>query len=364
MVPMQAELGWGRDALVAGYSLAVLMWGVSAYPVGRLIDAFGGRGVMALGSALGAFALALLGTVASLPGYFLAWALAGVAMGMTLYEAAFTVLAQACGAGTRRAITLVTLAGGLASTLFWPLAQLLVEALGWRGAWFALAAAQAAICLPLHALVLPRVTRVPRGAAAADAAPAAQRPRRHAWLRAWRFWLLVVTFVCSMFATGAVSTHLIALLVERGLSAREAVFVAALLGPMQIAGRLFELAFGRRLSITALGRATMLMLLGGLVVFAVAGTSLALLIAFAAVYGAGFGLITIVRAMTPAELFGREEYGALNGALSAPAMAARAAGPIVVSLVLTAWGSGAGTVLMLAVLGGCVVAYWAAVAGK
>lgn len=359
MVPMQADLGWSRDALVAGYSVALLAWGLSAYPVGRLIDAFGGRGVMTAGSVLGTVALAMLGDVQTHAAYYAAWVLAGVAMGMTLYEAAFTVLAHAFGAGARRAITALTLAGGFASTLFWPLSQFLLEAWGWRGAWFALAAAQAVVCVPLHAFALPRVKR-PARRPADDAAP----PRDRAWLRSWRFWMLAVAFVCSMFATASVSVHLIALLGERGLSAREAVFVAALIGPMQFVGRFMEFAFGRRVGTTTLGRITVLLMPAGLLVYALAGTSIPLLVAFAVVYGTGFGLITIVRAMTPAELFGREEYGALNGAMSAPAMAARAAGPLALSVAVSAWGGGAATAVLLATISGCAVAYWVAVAGK
>ena len=358
MVPMQAELGWSREHLVAGYSVALLAWGLSAYPVGRLIDSFGGRGVMAAGSLFGTAALAILGAVQTLPAYYFAWVLGGIAMGMTLYEAAFTVLAHAYGAQARRAITVLTLAGGFASTLFWPLAQFLFEFLGWRGAWFALAAAQLAVCVPLHALALPRVKRVAR-----DARAASPPPRRE-WLRSWRFWLLAVAFVCSMFATASVSVHLIALLGERGLSAREAVFVAALVGPMQFLGRFLEFAFGRRISTMAMGRITVLLLPGGMLVYAFAGTSLPLLAVFAIITATGFGLITIARAMTPAELFGREEFGALNGALSAPAMAARAAGPVGVAMAISAGGPAAGTWLMVATLAGCAVAYWAAVAGK
>lgn len=358
MVPMQAELGWSRDHLVAGFSVALVAWGLSAYPVGRLIDGFGGRGVMAAGSIFGTAALAILGAAQTLPAYYFAWVLGGVAMGMTLYEAAFTVLAHAYGARARRAITTLTLAGGIASTLFWPLAQFLFEAMGWRGAWFALAAAQAVVCVPLHAFALPRVERTPR-----DTGPARTAPQR-AWLRSPRFWLLALTFVCSMFGTAAVSVHLIALLGERGLSAREAVLVAALLGPMQILGRFLELAFGRHVSTMAMGRLTVLLLPGGLLIFALAGASLPMLVAFAVIYGTGFGLITIARAMTPAELFGREEFGALNGALSAPAMAARAAGPVGVAFAISAGGAAAGTWLMVATLAGCAVAYWAAVAGK
>ncbi len=356
---MRAELGWSRDVLVGGYAMALLAWGLSAYPVGRLIDTFGGRGVMAAGSLLGTLSLALLGATHSVAVYYLAWAIAGVAMGMALYEAAFTVLAHAYGADARRAITVLTLAGGFASTVFWPLAQLLLEAWGWRGAWFALAALQGAVCLPMHAFLLPKT--VPRRPAPAGGKAG---PRRRAWLRSPRFWLLATAFVFSMFATAAISVHFIALVVDRGLSAREAVFLAALIGPMQFTGRFLEFAFGKRLSAAWLGRITVLLMPTGLGILAYAGTQVVLLGLFVVIYGTGFGLITIVRATTPADLFGQEEYGALNGALAAPSMVARAVGPLVISMVVTAWGYDSAVAVMVGMISVSALAYWIAVSGK
>ena len=63
-------------------------------------------------------------------------------MGAGLYDAAFSTLGSIYGKDARSAITWVTLFGGFASTVCWPLSALLVEQLGWRGACFAYAAIQ------------------------------------------------------------------------------------------------------------------------------------------------------------------------------------------------------------------------------
>ena len=362
MKPMQAELGWSRDLLVGGHSVALLMWGLAAYPAGKLIDRYGGRLMMSAGSVLATVSFALLATVHSVVVYYAAWVCAGVAMAFCLYEAAFTVLTAVYRERSRWAITVLTLAGGFASTVFWPVTQMLVDASGWRNALLALAAVQFALCLPLHAFALPGA--VPR-APAPPAVEGRKAPAGHAWLRSPAFWLLFVSFTANSFVTAAVSVHVIALLGERGLAASDAVWLGALIGPMQFSGRLMEFMFGKRLPAAGVGTVTVLLLPASLILLMVAGASIPVLLGFVVLYGAGLGLYTIVRATTPAELFGRDNFGALNGALAAPSLIARAAGPIGVSLVVTASGSYAAALwMLLGITAAGAVSYWLAIARK
>ena len=55
-------------------------------------------------------------------------------MRLTLYDAAFATLARLDGPAARRPISQITLLGGLASTVFWPIGDALARSLGWRGA--------------------------------------------------------------------------------------------------------------------------------------------------------------------------------------------------------------------------------------
>lgn len=358
MKPMQMELGWSRDLLVGGNAVALLVWGIAAYPTGRLIDRYGGRSVMSVGSVLAAGAFGLMSIAHSVPVYYTAWLLAGVAMALTMYEAAFTVLTLLYRECSRWAITVLTLAGGFASTVFWPVTQMLVEGYGWRGAVLGLAAIQLLVCLPLHWFALPGAPE-----AHPSLSSATKKVSFRAWLRSPVFWLLVVSFTANSFVTAALSVHVIALLGERGLAATDAVWLAALIGPMQFSGRLMEFLFGKRLSATGVGTVTVLLLPASLLVLMAAGAAVPVLLVFVVLYGAGLGLYTIVRATTPAELFGRDNFGALNGALAAPSLFARAAGPIGASLVVTASGGYAAAVWMLlgVTLAGAA-SYWVAVA--
>ena len=352
LVPIEQELGWSRDAIIGAFSLSLLCTGLASLPVGILIDRYGGRAVMGCGSLGGAALFTLLSQVHALPAFYAIWIGLGFAMSMTLYEPAFAVITASFGGNARKGITVLTLAGGFASTVFWPLTQFLVVEFGWRNAVLILAACNFLICTPLHALLLPasppRPSSIPHGAGAV-ARQSGPALRDIVWTRS--FLMLAATFTANMLAFSALSVHLIPLLHEKGFSAADAVMLAALVGPMQVAGRIWEYTIGARL------RATQVALIAlGLFPVAIAllyfsgGTSL-MVVAFIACYGVSNGIITIARGTIPAEIYGRARYGAVNGALSAPVLASRAVGPLVASLIWSATGSYDAVVWTLAGIG-------------
>src|SRR4051812_19631584 len=156
IAPIERELGWSRDAIVGAFSLSMVCTGLAAFPVGNLIGRYGGRHVMAAGSLLGAAMLMLLSVSNSLPAFYAVWVGLGIAMSAVLYEPAFAVITACFGADARKGITTLTLPGGLASTVFWPLTQALVAALGWRHAVLVLAVLNLVVCVPLHWWFLPK----------------------------------------------------------------------------------------------------------------------------------------------------------------------------------------------------------------
>jgi len=251
---------------------------------------------------------------------------------MLLYEPAFAVIYATFGADARKGITALTLTAGFASTVFWPLTQWLVSSLGWRDSVGALGFANLLLCVPLHFLLLPL---------SAGTASRASSVTRHTdvlprLLRSRVFWLLALSFTANMLAFSALSVHLFPLLQERGLAPADSVMLAALIGPMQVLGRIVEVTFGKRFRAAQVGLVALLLLPISIVCLAAAGSGWPLLIAFAVLYGASNGVMTIVRAVLAAELFGRESFGAINGALSAPVILSRAVAPIAAALLWSA----------------------------
>lgn len=339
IAPIEHEFGWSRDTIVGAFSLSMVCSGLSAYPVGTLIDRYGGRYVMGAGSVLGAVMLALMSQVSSLPAFYAVWIGLGIAMGAVLYDPAFTVITACFGVNARKGITTLTLAGGFASTVFWPLTQALIAALGWRQALLVLALFNLMICTPLHFWCLPAAPanagKLTRKTAAASVR-AATSIRQLLMTRT--FWLLATAFTTNMLAFSALSIHLIPLLNERGFSMADAVWLAAVVGPMQVAGRIGEFTIGARFRATQIAMLAFVALPLALIVLWYAGLSWGLVLIFLALYGASNGIMTIARGVIPGEIYGPARYGAINGALAAPVLASRSLGPLFAAVVWSAAG--------------------------
>jgi MFS family permease len=326
--PLQRDLGAGRSEIAGAFSVALLVSGLFATWIGRTIDRLGGRGVMTLGSLAAALLLAALSQVQSVAMLYALWAGLGAVMAATLYEPAFVVVAQVFRSGYRRALTVLTLFGGLASTVFWPLTTILIERFGWRDALLWLAAINLVVCVPLHFALLPRSSGVPM------APMPARGPARP--LRLWadrRFRALALAFLAHYIVVSAIAAHLIALLLARGLSPAAAAGIGALIGPMQVAGRLVEFGASRWLRVDQVGRIAAAAMPAALLALLFAGTGLTGLALFAALFGAGNGAMTVVRGALPVEIYGRDNYGAIAGALAAPGLVARAVGPTLAALL-------------------------------
>lgn len=339
--PMQAGTGWSRTFLNGGLSLGLLMWGVCALPVGAWIQRRGGRELMAAASALGGFALIAMGAWRHPLGYLAAWLALGAAMAGILYDSAFAVVTAAFGAEYRRGITLITLVGGLASTAFIPLAQLAVDRLGWAQALVALGLLQIMVGVPLHLIGLPRKIAAPERE---------KREPRAARLRGWwrefradigdaRFAGLALWFTALAAAFTGLMFHLIPALQERGVPNATIMQAIVVIGPMQVLGRFLLASHGRRFSTVRVGRWALASLGAAVLCLLVLPAETPWLILFAALFGAGNGVMTILRGTSVADIFPLERYAELNGALSAPAVIAKAAAPLALAGLWTAAGT-------------------------
>lgn len=333
IVPLiAAERGWSISFTMGGFSVGLLTAGLVAPTVGRSIDRFGGHVVMTIGSLTGALGLALIVPAAHPVAYYAVWMVLGIAMAANLYDSAFATLGRIFGAGARRPITALTLAGGFASTVSWPVTHLLLESIGWRGSYLVYAALLACISAPLHALALPRhraEAEVPaNGAAAAPASTKVLPPH------GLTFILVASAFATYAFVPSGLSAHLLAIFARSGIDAGTVVMIGALFGPAQVGARLIEFAFGRNLHPLWVARFALSALLGAFVMLALLGVSVPVAAAFALMFGGANGLVTITRGAVPLALFGASGYGRLMGRLAGPFLLVQAAAPLVMAFVL------------------------------
>jgi MFS family permease len=335
-VPLTAEVGVSLPFAYGAFSVALLAAGVVAPFAGRAIDRYGARRVMALGS--GGAGLALVSLSQATDAITLVGALILVEMvsAAVLYDAAFAALAQSAGAaGARRAITLMTLIGGFASTVFWPVTLGLTESLGWRETYLIFAALHLVVCVPLH-LTLAR-QHAEEGVASAKPAIAALLPAaQHGKAMFW----LAVGFSIVGAVLSALTVQWVPALRATGLSDSAAVAAGTLMGPAQVGVRVIDLFFGvRRHPMTmAIMSVGLLALSLGLLLVVPAGLVGAMI--FAIMFGLASGLTSIVRGTVPLALFGAAGYASRLGILAGLRLAGSALAPFALSLALVHLGAG------------------------
>ncbi|WP_407164858.1 MFS transporter [Bradyrhizobium sp. ORS 111] len=325
-----ADLGWNRDIVYGGFAVALLVMGLTSPLVGRLVDRRGGRDVMVAGAVVNAAGCAGLAVSHEVATYFAAWIVLGIGMRLTLYDAAFAALARIGGPEARRAMSGITLLGGLAATVFWPLGHILSEHFGWRIAVLVYAGFSL-VTIPLS-FVTPnrRYAGRPDAAATAPRQPLASSSRQ----------IVIGGGLYAVITTGAnflnagMSAHMIAVLAGLGLSATVAVWIATFRGIGQSAARLCEVLFGGRMDPLALNLLACLFMPLSFVAGLFSGTSKEMAIAFALLYGACNGILTITRGTLPLILFDHRSYGTIVGRLIVPSFILPAAAPLIYAIVI------------------------------
>jgi predicted MFS family arabinose efflux permease len=205
----------------------------------------------------------------------------------------------------------------------------LIGALGWRSAMLAIAASLLLVAAPLQAWALRGTDRVaalrqPDAVASATLREAVRHPT---------FWLLTLCFTLHAFVAAALWAHVMPAFAARGVDTTATLAVLVWIGPAQVAGRFAIASIGRALSLRRVGLLALAATAVAFALFAASAHSAALL-AFALLFGAGNGLVTIVRGGLVPEYFGRTHVGRVGGLMSAVSLLARAAAPLVAAWLL------------------------------
>jgi MFS family permease len=345
LVPIARELGWSRATISGALSVGLVLSGLLGLPIGRAVDRHGARWLMAAGSALAGLTLIALSRVRAPWQFYLLWSGGlGLATALTFYPVSFTVVANWFQRKRGAALALLTLVGGLASPIFIPLAGWLVPRLGWRGTVLALGLVQLAVAVPLHGLVVRRhpedLGLRPDGEAAPEA-PRARLPgglTLRAALRRPAFWTLTVAASASMLAASALLAHQVAYLIGRGYAGVLAATVAGAVGLASLPGRFVLNVLSDRVGPRGLLALCYAAQAAGVAALLLA-SSTAWLVAYAAVYGAGFGAVSPLRASVMAEQFGRRAYGSVTAAQGVPAALCAGLGPLLAGRLYDALGT-------------------------
>jgi len=333
--PIVADTGWSLGFVVGGTSLGLLVAGLISPQVGRIIDRRGGRPVLLASSLLYAAGLAGVGLAPALPFYLCAWVLLGLGMGTGLYDAVFAALGRIYGAAARGPITNLTLFGGFASTICWPLSAFLIEHVGWREACFVYAALHLIVALPLQMSVVGSVPKPIAAAPESTSEPPPPAPARIA-NEGLIFTLLALVLSIGAGIGSIVVVHLLIFLQARGVDYAVAVGLGTLFGPAQVSARVVERLFGGRYHPiwTMIGSCAAMAL--GLVMLLIRLPLLPLVIL---IYGGGYGVSWVGRGTLPLALFGPMRFPRLMGRLAFPGLIVQALAPSAGALLIETSGA-------------------------
>ncbi|MCD2191745.1 MFS transporter [Actinomycetospora sp. SF1] len=324
------DTGWSISTVTAAFSGGLVVSALVGIPVGRLLDRHGPRWVMTAGSVLAVPATVAIAAAGSLPWFFAAWLLAGVAQAAVFYPPAFAALTRWWGTDRVRALTGLTLVAGLASTVFGPLTAALLDSLGWRGTYLVLAVILAVVTIPAHLFGL----RGPWPEPVEEPDPSGPEPDGQALdddpgriARSRPFVLLVVAIFLGAFCSFAVTVNQVPLLIERGMSTSLAAWALGLGGIGQVLGRLGYRRMTRHVGVRGRAAVIFVLLAATSALFAVLSGPPVVLILVAMGAGAARGIFTLLQATALSDRWHPRLYGRLNGLLSAPAMVAVAVSP-------------------------------------
>ena len=336
---MARDFDWPLEWVFGAFSVSLLAGGLAAPFFGRWMDRYGAAALMAAGSVLAAAALIFCVLAQGRASFVAALLLIGLVSPLVLYNAAFAALVQMMPGTAQRSITLLTLIGGFASTVFWPLTDLLHGHLSWREVYLAFAGLNLIVCLPVHVWVL-RANGSDAGrqdalelSASQDADARQLTPRERRGL----FILVAFGFALGGFVLSALLVHMVPLLGMLGLGSL-AVLVGSLFGPAQVFSRLINMVFGGGLAAWWLALTAAAFLPVAVIILLLTAPSIAGAFLFAALFGMGSGLTSIVQGTLPLALFGRSGYGELLGRLTAIRLLASSAAPFILALLMHSWG--------------------------
>lgn len=358
---MARDIGWSVEWVFGALSAALLAGGLIAPWTGRWLDRFGAGRVMAAGSVAAATALVAAASAPTAAPFVIALVAIEVTSTFVQYGAAFPLLVQRHPGTAQRSILYLTLIAGFASTLFWPLTTWLHETMSWREVYLVFAVLNVAVCLPIHLRLARRLEGPPEpGDAAVPPVPVTPGAGLvHPALRSRAFHLMGIAFAFQSLVVSSVLVHMLPVLSALGLGVA-GVMVSAVFGPAQVAGRFALMMFGRNLSPIALAVISAALLPASLLVLVTTAPSIAGAAAFAAMFGLGNGLYSIVGGTLPLALFGPQGYGAMQGRVTSIRLIVGSSAPFALALAMAQTGVHGG-LMVTAFLGCAAIGSFAAV---
>jgi len=231
--PLTVAFGWSRQAIASGFGAMTLASALTAPLMGRMLDRFGLHRISwwCLG-VVGAGLVSLAWLKPSLAQFYATFAVIGIATAGTSGVAYVRAISTWFESRRGLALAMMLSATAIGSIVVPPLAQSLVTAVGWRGAYAALGGLVLAVGVwPVKAFARERDFGVARDRAAVPGLAAREA------LGSRIFWTIAAIVFASTLALNGLLVHLSALLTDRGLAPGQAAAVVSAVGGATLLGR-------------------------------------------------------------------------------------------------------------------------------
>ncbi|MDI9874226.1 MFS transporter [Flectobacillus rivi] len=319
--PIIAETGWSHQLVYGALSLAMLVSGMLASKVGKMIETIAKNyNLLYAGFVMGA-GLIIIGLSHHFLLFLLGWCVVGVAMAMGLYDALFATLGKKYGKIARKSIVQVTLISGFTTTVVWPLLSFLLNHYGWRNACFVYAGILIVWVFPVHKFLIPEKVQMIEEE---NTSTNIQQELPTGLENTSVFTILLVNFTIGSILMTGISVHLVEILNDNGLPLTMAISVGAMLGPSQVGIRFLDAILPKKTPLNS-ALVSSVTIFVGLVLFLMSQQ-----IAFLAVicFGLGNGMRSILRGTLPLWIFGADSYATIMGRLAGLPMVAQALTPL------------------------------------
>ncbi len=333
VTPIRDDTGWSNAAISSAFSISTLVGGVASLASGRFLDRVGAVPVMASTLVAGSGLLVLSSYADSAWQFVAAWGAGGaIASAGLFYSATMAVTARVAPALDRpQAYTWLTVIGGLASPIAFPLAGAFVEAWGWRAAIRAMVGFMAACTVP--ALVVVRGDRAEIEHAEHESSIGFSDVRGALSSPVVRRWLIASS--AAMAGLVAIQVHHVGAIEATGVSVGLASTLAGIRGLLSLPGRAAAASVTTRIGVVNALRLTYVTMAIGTLALVAAG-AIAWVWIFVVLTGVAFGSISPMQGLYSAELYGQRRIGTLMGMQQVILGTASAAGPFLLGFTIDA----------------------------
>ena len=335
VVLLQADFGWSKTVMAAAFALTRIESGILGPAQGWLVDRFGPRLILTIGTLIFGLSFMAFSQVESLLGFYVVFAL--IALGSSLGGFATLMVSLVNWFNRHRAKAIsVSQLGFSIGGLSVPLVILSLEAFGWRATALYSGVLVLAVGLPLVRLVHHRPEdrgEVPDGirltSTNGEAPPPAPDFTARQAMRTWPFWLISFGHAFALLTVSSLIVHLAPHLTE-GLdySLAAAGLVVALMTGCQMVGQLIGGFLGDKLDKRLICFACMLAHSVGMLLVAYA-TRFWMVALFTLLHGLAWGIRAPQMVALRADYFGASSFGTIMGFSSLIVMLGMSAGPII-----------------------------------